>query len=856
MLDTVTRSFPTATLPLVGRQTALTELDDLLTNPACRLITLVGPGGIGKTRLALELATRHQETFRAGVVFVALQDVTAHDFLVVAIANALHIPLQGSDDLQSQLLLALRHQEALLVLDTFEHLRDSADVLVAILQHAPAVKLLVTSREVLNLHAEWLYPLDALPVPPSEASGDLMGYAAVALFVAHARRVRRDFDLAQERTAVVQICRLVDGLPLALELAAAWTRTLACAAIAAELARNLALLATTCPDVPERHRSVQATFEQAWARLNPDEQAVFGRLAVFRGGFTWAAAAHVAGASVAVLTALVDKSLVRRAAERYQIHDLLRQYAEQRLAAVPDAINRVRQAHADYYIKVLRSQEEAILSAAQRNVLDAIATEIDNIRVAWQWVVAQADIDAISQGEHTLAKYYQFRGFYQEGSALLAQALPCLRAAPASQATDMVRASTLVDRALLDIRLGRMDEARAAFQESQELYSQYNLPPRPGCSTDPRIGLSELALYAGNYAEAARLGVAAAGSNAAHNHTINLLEALHMLVNAYRLQGDYDLAQTYARQLISVAHSIQHRYVLAFCFTALGTLWYALGDYDGARHYLQSAYRLAEEVPNLQIQALSLLLLGKVALHQERYGEAEAVLHQSLALFQDMGDRSNAAQALTGLGQAASARGCFEEAGQWFAQALELATVLGYLPLTLFLMTSIGAWLLQTDHPDQGPELLVFALRHPASDPETIRQGQHALDRFQGALDPAVFAAAVARGQTLDLATAITRVRLALTLPITTGRTVVTAPDSSVSQMRPSPDKDLAESLTPREREVLGLIAEGLSNQAIADRLVLSVGTVRWYAQQIYGKLDVRSRTQALARARERGLLR
>lgn len=765
MLDRLTGSFPPPTLPLVGRQTELIELDTLLAHPACRLITLVGPGGMGKTRLALEVATRHQETFPDGVAFVDLQSVPRPDLLAATIANALHLPLQGTDDLAAQLLLAVRRQQQLLVLDSFEHLREGTRLLVALLQHAPQLKLLVTSREVLNLRAEWVYPLDTLPVPPVTPSGNLMEYPSIALFVAHAQRVRPDFSLEREQTAVVQICRLVNGLPLALELAAAWTRTLACATLAAELAHNLALLTTTCPDVPERHRSVQATCEQAWERLHPAEQTVFMQLAVFRGSFSWEAAVHVAGATLPLLTALVDKSLVRRMATRYQLHDWLRQYAEQRLNALPDAARSIRQAHADYYIAWLRAREEAILSAAQRELLDAIASEIENIRFAWEWVVAAADVNAIAQGEHTLAKYYQFHGFYQEGSNLLAQALTCLQGIPAAQATDIIRANLLVDRALLDIRLGRMDAARAALAASQGIYLQYNVPPRPGCSTDPRIGLSELALYAGDYAEAARLGVAAAERNAAHNHAINLLEALHMLVHAHRCLGDYPRAQTYAEQLLQVAQSIQHRYVLAFCFNALGTLAYALDNYDDARHYLQSAYAFAEEVPNLQIQALSLLLLGKVSLLQAQYAEAEAVLQQSLALFQDMGDQSHTAQALTTLGQVAHARACLDEAGHWFAQALDLATGSGYLPLTLYLMSSIGAWLLQTNHAEQAAELLAFVLHHPSSDPETIRQAQPALNRCQATLNPPLFATAIERGQTLDRATATTRTRLALLLP-------------------------------------------------------------------------------------------
>ncbi len=852
-------------LSFVGRHTELSDLHDLLINPACRLITLVGPGGIGKTRLAYEITARYHAIFADGAVFVPLQSVASADFLVTAIAAALPLPLQGQDDLPVQLLTAIREREMLLVLDTFEHLLDGIDLLVAILNNALNVKLLVTSREVLNIQDEWLYPLRALGVPSTDTIGDLSNHSAVVLFAERARQMCPDFRLEHQQEAVIRICQLVDGLPLALELAAAWTRTLSCATIADEIARNLTFLQTTRRDVPERHRSIQAIFKQSWTGLHSEVQIVFARLALFQGGFSREAAEQVAGATLPLLALLIDKSLVQRDTDgRYQIHALLRQFAEQQIMTLTDEANQVRQAYAQYYVRFLQIREAAILSASQRDVLEAIAVEISNIRVAWQWIVTQADIDAIAQAEHTLAKYYQFHGFYQEGSEMLASTLPCLRKADPSQATDMTLASILVDMALLNIRLGRMDTARAAFAESQELYVRHTMPPRPGCSTDPRIGLSEISLYTGNYTEAIHLATAAFHTNQAHGHQINLLESLHMLVSAYRLQGEYAMAQIYASRLIDVARSIQHRYVLAYCFNALGTLCYALEDYNGARHYLQSAYTLTEEVPNLQVQALSLLLLGKVAFLQVQYPEAEELFHRSLAIFQDTGDQSNTASALAGLGFTACANSRYEEARRLFTQSLQLANV-QYISLTLWILTGISEWLLQAGYPEQGCMLFAFILRHPASDDQTKRQATGLRERFEAMLAPA-YTASIEQGHILDLDTAFTQAQVALTLPLRATNPGSLAPyphrlteTSSATETgffaNRSVEASQIEPLTPREREVLGLIREGLTNQAIAEQLVLSVGTIRWYAQQIYAKLGVKSRTQALARAREYNLL-
>src|SRR3712207_1580304 len=335
----------------VGREAEVAALTRLLAEPDCRLVTIVGPGGIGKTRLALQVAARAAPAYADGVAFAPLQDVPTAELLVGALAEAVGCPLSGRDEPQDQLLAYLRDRELLLLLDNAEHLLDGAEFVGELLAAAPRLQLLVTSREALNLQEEWRYPLAGLEVPAVGQGRGVEACSAVALFVERARRVRRDFALEAEREGVVRICRLVGGLPLALELAAAWARTLPCAAIAEEIAGNLALLATSARNVPERHRSVRAAFDQSWQHLSWEERAVYARLAVFHGGFRRAAAERVAGATLPVLATLLDKSLVRYEADgRYHLHELLGEYAAEQLAASPGEVGRGGGQPGAYYV--------------------------------------------------------------------------------------------------------------------------------------------------------------------------------------------------------------------------------------------------------------------------------------------------------------------------------------------------------------------------------------------------------------------------------------------------------------------------------------------------------------------------
>jgi predicted ATPase len=334
-------NLPVPLTRFVGRERELARLHVLLDDPARRLVTLVGPGGIGKTRLAVQVAATRQDRSRDGVVFVSLVGTAparpeeAADLVVANLAAALGVSLAVPRDPLELLCDHLAARELLLVLDNLEQLPDAAKVVAALLERAAGVKLLATSRRRLGLEGECLVEVAGLPYPPPDADPDARSCEAVQLFEDHARLIRPGLGSAADED-VGRICRLVAGVPLAIELAARWVRSVTPAVIADRLAGDLDLLATSAPDVERRHRSLRSVIDWSWQLLTDEECRALRRLSVLRGGFDLEAAAAVAGASLPLLAGLVDQSLVAVGEDgRYAVHDLLRQYAAERLAADP-----------------------------------------------------------------------------------------------------------------------------------------------------------------------------------------------------------------------------------------------------------------------------------------------------------------------------------------------------------------------------------------------------------------------------------------------------------------------------------------------------------------------------------------
>lgn len=430
VLDTKTEqpvtshNLPSQLTPFVGRIGELEELIRLLSADQPRLLTLLAPGGMGKTRLALALAEALLAHFPDGVYFAALTPLDSHDVLVPAIAEAVGCPLFADERTPMQRLCDfLRRKHVLLILDDFEHVLDSAPVVSALLQAAPAVKIIVTTRERLNLTGENVYPVDGLRYPVGEVPENAGEYGAVQLFAQAAFRANPHFSAPD--ADIVRVCRLVQGMPLALELAAAWAGALTAAEIAAEISRSADFLTTSMRDVPTRLRSIRAVFDSAWSRLSADEQRVFAALSVFRGGCTREAALIVTRATDASLASLVSRALLRRDVQtgRYDIHELLRQYAEQWLEQSGQA-GIILLAHQAYFAAFTAEATE-LLKTNDLKALELLDADFDNVRLAFERAIAAGTPEALLPFSFVW-HYYDIRGRWHEGVKIVGTAIDAL----------------------------------------------------------------------------------------------------------------------------------------------------------------------------------------------------------------------------------------------------------------------------------------------------------------------------------------------------------------------------------------------------------------------------------------------
>jgi predicted ATPase/transcriptional regulator with XRE-family HTH domain len=426
-------NLPAPTTPLIGREEELAELAQLLVDPATRLVTILSAGGMGKTHLAVAAALQQVERFADGVCWVALAPLTEARELVLAIAAALGLQLQGQRSPEQQVGDFLHARQLLLVLDNFEHLLEGAPLVGELLAAAPRLSILVTSRQRLKLSSETVLFLDGLR-SPSEGSAAALDYPAVQLFLLHARRVVPHYQPGEQDVAgIVSICRLVYGMPLGILLAAVWAGVISPAEIAEEVGRDLGFLQADMPDIPARQRNLRAVFLHTWGRLSTAECQVFMRLSVFRGGATAVAAQRVTGATVDVLAGLIDKALLWRLPNgRYEVHELLRQFAAEQLAGASaikeDGQKGAQQQHSRYYLNLLDEQEQLLQGPQQRAALDAIRADFENMSVAWRWAVQEREFALLAPAIHALFLYCEVRGSVCDGVILYAGALAALTA--------------------------------------------------------------------------------------------------------------------------------------------------------------------------------------------------------------------------------------------------------------------------------------------------------------------------------------------------------------------------------------------------------------------------------------------
>jgi serine/threonine protein kinase/predicted ATPase len=416
-------NLPRPSTPFVGREIDLAAVNSLLRDPNSRLLTILAQGGMGKTRLSIEAAKGMLEQYPQGVYFVELAPLATAEDIPSAIAEAIGYPFNNRMSPQEQIVSYFKDKTCLLILDNFEHLIAGRDLVQAIMQSSSS-KMIVTSRERLNLSGETLYHLEGMDFPAWETPADAMQYAAMRLFLESAKRVQADFSLeANDLPDAARICRLVNGLPLGIVLAASWLDALSIKEIGEEIASNIDFLETTMHDIPERQRSLRAVFDYSWKMLSEDEQQGFARLSVFRGGMSREAAQAVSETNLRSLQMLVNKSLLRRdnATGRYELHELLRQYAEEFLKQA-GLFEEIRTKHAVYYSQFTAKRTSDLKSKRQLAAIDEFDSDFENIKVAWRYACQNKDAATINAMLEPIYWYCTFRNRNLEGFELFQMA--------------------------------------------------------------------------------------------------------------------------------------------------------------------------------------------------------------------------------------------------------------------------------------------------------------------------------------------------------------------------------------------------------------------------------------------------
>ncbi len=731
-------TLPASPTSFIGRAGELDTLRQHLDDPQCRLLTLAGPGGIGKTRLAIELAHSYSHrSFPDGIYFVDLQPVSEINAMPFSIADALGFSLSGSESPWQQLQRQLGNKQLLLIMDNFEHLMEGGATQVSdVLQAAPDIKIMITSRQVLNVRGEWQYWVQGVDYP-REMHGELMHYDAVRLFVDCARRVQPSFDFEPNAGAIAHICQMTEGLPLAIEMAAARTKSLSCAGIAHELESGLAFLSSHLRNVTPRHKSMQAAFEHSWRMLTQHEQTVFARMSVFRGGFTRAAAECVAGASLDDLSALVDQSFIQYSPnERYRVHELMRQYGEERLDQSEGERELTHEKHACYYAAFIDKQARPLLIKRQHELLPLCRPDMDNLRMAWRWAVHHGDLNAICTCAMPIYWIAQYQSSYLEGVTLMQSAVESLRAFSEGQKRDTGLIEVLPYLSWLQLRLGRIEDAEASSKECLALQASLNTLPKAAWASGVLTILSIVAAIRGDYAQAERLALEERAQIENTGRWLDFPVARYAFANAAIAQGRHDDAQEAILEAIAICEKYGERWFMAYCLTTLGNIEYTKRRLQQAAEHFEAAYQLRRKFDDAEGMAQALYRLGGIALDEGKIFSASQHYEESLSLYHDLNDRGGLAAVYKGLGDVACAKKQYEQAANFYQHALQITCDIQYVSLIFSLLVAIACLFVSVDEPAAACKLFWLVIHHPASDHACRERARASIKQFRDALPP------------------------------------------------------------------------------------------------------------------------
>jgi predicted ATPase/DNA-binding CsgD family transcriptional regulator len=851
---------PTSFRPLLGREQDVVAICALLSRPEARLVTLVGTGGVGKTRLSLEVATRMRDAFADGVCFVGLAAISDPDLVLPTIAYELGVQEGGVQSLPEQVKVALQDKHLLLILDNFEQVARAALQVADLLAACPRLKILVTSRVVLHTQAEYEFPLPPLALPPLTRLPEgeaLAQYAAVALFLERARALKPNFQLTPANArAIAEICVRLDGLPLAIELAAAWIKLLPPQALLARLEHRLEILTSRARDVPIRQQTLRNTLIWSYDLLDAQEQWLFRQLSVFVGGCTLEATEAVCNTlgNIAVnvlgtLASLIDKNLLQQLEQangvpRLQMMATIREYGLECLAAHGET-EVVRRAHAEYYLKLAEEVEPKLFGAEQKWWFDRLEQEYENLRAALHWSVERGELEVALRLGGALWRFWLVRGYLSEELVWLEPAIKGIEGVRAS-----VRAKALLSAGALAYHHGDINRAEALCRESLTLFRELGDIQGIAFSLH-RLG--QVASVRSNYIAARSLeeealqlfkevddkeGIAYSLTDLAYG-AIDQGEFMRARLMAeeglalFRMSGDKrgivyallrlgrvyyfsqeDLASAYslAEEALKISREVGYKWGMASSLGLLGQLILKQGDTIAAYSLLEEALVIRREIGYGWGIAWGLYSLGWVAFDQSDYSVAKALFEECLAILREWEDKEFLASGLEALGAVVSAQGDPIWAVQLWGAAEALREMIG-APIA------------------------------PASRATYDRLVAEA----RAQLSEEIFAARWAEGRSMPPEQVLAAQATAEgPLPPPVGPP--STPPVKTSPVYPA-------GLTARELEVLRLLAKGLTSAQIAEQLVIGLVTVNSHIRSVYSKLGVSSRSAATRYAIEQHLV-
>jgi predicted ATPase/DNA-binding SARP family transcriptional activator len=637
-------NLPASATSFIGRESELAEITVRLLDANCRVLTLVGEGGVGKTRLALQAAQAHVNQFLGGVWIIPLSSVKELDGLLALIARTIKFDGSGGGSLEVGLRQYLQDKNILLILDGMEHLIDPAILawITETLHYSPHLKFLVTSLERLNILAENLLEIHGLIYKtriPEEVGLSLLTDPAPRLFLERARRLKPDFNpLKEDAIAVARLCQLVDGIPLALELAASWIRGLTVPDIVKEIERNLDILTTTQQDLPQRHRSMRAVFEHFWQLLSPEEQVVFQKQAVFRDGYTREAFQEVTGADLSMLSRFVDKSAIHFSEDgHYRRHPLMAKFSAMRLANDPVLEAESRECHAHYFGQYVKRLEREFFGGQPQKALTPLLAELNNIRRAWDWAVEHQDSSIFNEMGDSIMQAFDLSGLYHDAREMAVKANESLTLLPEPVSQDVTIAKGRVMGILgaFLFRMGEYEQAMDCCQKSMQTLEKVR----------PHIAYAHTLVYTGcasfglgNLEQVIFYWQKAGEEYRAVNSKWGDMTATSNLAEAFIATGKFAKAKSCAEYALALARDTNNLEMIGGSSTNLASIAMREEKYTEATQFAEEALRSHQQVGHDAHIANSLAVLAQIAFCQKNLDEARRLFEESIGILKRVGN--------------------------------------------------------------------------------------------------------------------------------------------------------------------------------------------------------------------------